>query len=122
MLGGMWGVLRTQSREVWKDVWENIWSAIIADPISQSDRGTKGPDQILLSRHIWGQLHNHNPRIPGILGIPGVRAVSHFLFFNDGLPHRTELNCLEQDDKELLEGLKEQFLQPPSYEVKYKYT
>ena len=35
--------------------------------------------------------------------------------------HRTELNCMEQDDKELLAGLKEQFLQPPSYEVKYKY-
>merc|ERR1719400_92337 len=28
----------------------------------------------------------------------------------------TELNCREQDDKELLAGLKEQFLQPPSYE------
>merc|ERR1712226_874820 len=28
----------------------------------------------------------------------------------------TELNCMEQDDKELLAGLKEQFLQPPSYE------
>ena len=28
---------------------------------------------------------------------------------------------MEQDDKELLAGLKEQFLQPPSYEVKYKY-
>jgi len=28
----------------------------------------------------------------------------------------TELNCLEQDDKELLAGLKEEYLQPPSYE------
>jgi len=27
----------------------------------------------------------------------------------------TELNCLEQDDKELLAGLKEEYLQPPSY-------
>ena len=91
MLGGMWGVLRTQSREAWKDVWENIWSAIIADPISQSDRGTKGPDQILLSRHIWGQLSGGvicNTTVSLALGIQLTSALhdicisSNYIFVN----------------------------------------
>ena len=81
MLGGMWGALRTKSREAWKDVWDDIWSAIIADPLSQSDRGTKGPDQTLLSRHVWGRLSGgvvqHDSfscaQYPGAVGFPSKR-------------------------------------------------
>ena len=81
MLGGMWGALRTESREAWKDVWDDIWSAIIADPLSQSDRGTKGPDQTLLSRHVWGRLSGgvvqHDSfscaQYPGAVGFPSKR-------------------------------------------------
>ena len=35
---------------------------------------------------------------------------------------RTELNCMEQDDKQLLAGLREEFLQAPSYEVLLFYS
>ena len=35
---------------------------------------------------------------------------------------RTELNCMEQDDKQLLAGLREEFLQAPSYEVPLFYS
>ena len=56
MLGGMWGVQRTKSRKAWRDVWTDIWTDIIADPLSQDDRGKKGFDQELLSRHVWRKL------------------------------------------------------------------
>ena len=57
MLGGLWGTHRTNiSRKDWADVWKDIWTAIIADPLSKSGRGAKGPDQTLLGRHVWGKV------------------------------------------------------------------
>ena len=56
MLGGLWGTQMTGSRKVWGEVWTNIWTDIIADPLSQADRGKKGPDQTLLARHVWGKV------------------------------------------------------------------
>jgi hypothetical protein len=56
MLGGLWGAQTTGARKVWGEVWKNIWTNIIADPLSKSDRGKKGPDQTLLARHVWGKV------------------------------------------------------------------
>ena len=56
MLGGLWGAQLSGSRKVWGDFWREIWTDIIADPLSQSGRGDKGPDQTLLGRHVWGRV------------------------------------------------------------------
>ena len=52
ILGGLWGARLTKNRSAWK----SIWTAIMGDPLSLSTRGSKGPDQSLLRRHVWGKL------------------------------------------------------------------
>ena len=53
ILGGLWGARLTRSRRAWKF----IWTAMMADPLSRSVRGSKGADQSLLQRHVWGKLY-----------------------------------------------------------------
>ena len=84
MLGGLWGVQRTRSRKAWIDVWTDIWTAIIADPLSQNDRGKKGSDQELLRCHVWrrlsGEVFQHDSyscaQYPGAVGFPSQRPNS----------------------------------------------
>ena len=84
MLGGLWGVQRTKSREAWREVWNAIWTSIIADPLSQNDRGSKGSDQKLLSRHVWGRFSGdvmqHDSfscaQYPGAISFPSQRPNS----------------------------------------------
>ena len=87
MLGGLWGAQLTRSRKVWKEDWENIWTAIIADPLSRVGRKAKnGPDQTLLSRHVWGKFSvlQHDsfscPKYPGAVGFPSQRQTSTWNF------------------------------------------
>ena len=85
MLGGLWGVQLSRST---KEDWENIWTAIIADPLSRSKRNKKGPDQTLLSRHVWGKLSGgvlqHDSfscaLYPGAVGFPSQRQNSTWNF------------------------------------------
>ena len=84
MLGGMWAVQMGRRKKVWRDVWKSLWSAILADPLSRSERGSKGPDQTLLSRHVWGRLPGgllqHDSyscaQHPGAVGFPSQRENS----------------------------------------------
>jgi len=43
-------------------------------------------------------------------------SAEHQLWMDATVTLWTELNCMEQDDKQLLAGLREEFLQAPSYE------
>ena len=97
MLGGLWGARFTRSMKVWKELvlwdWENIWTAIIADPLSWSKRGNKGPDQTLLSRHVWAKLSGgvlqHDSfscaQYPGAVGFPSQRQNSTWNFVGASL-------------------------------------
>ena len=84
MLGGMWGVQMPRRSKTWRAVWKRIWTNIIADPLSQSDRGSKGPDQTLLSRYVWrrlpGGMVQHDSyfcsQYPGAVGFPSQRPNS----------------------------------------------
>lgn len=49
MVGGCWGS-RVDGR---RHLWEAAWKHILADPLTYAERGTKGPDQKLLTRHVW---------------------------------------------------------------------
>ena len=101
MLGGLWGVRRTKSRKAWIDVWTDLWTAIIADPLSQKDRGKKGPDQTLLSRHVWrrlsGEAMHHDSyscaQFPGAVGFPSQRPNSTANFV--GAPMDIKLENIE---------------------------
>ena len=44
MLAGLWGAQMIGSKEVWGEVGRDIWTNILADPLSKSDRGKKGPE------------------------------------------------------------------------------
>ena len=56
MLAGLWGAQMIGSKEVWGEVERDIWTNILADPLSKSDRGKKGPEQTLLGRHVWDNV------------------------------------------------------------------
>ena len=84
MLGGLWGVQMSRRGQMWREIWKGIWTNIIADPLSHSDRGSKGPDQTLLSRYVWGRLPGglvgHDSffctQYPGSVGFPSERPNS----------------------------------------------
>ena len=84
MLGGLWGAQTTLRRQVWRDLWKGIWTDIIADPVSRTKRSRKGPDQALLTLHVWGRLPGGDmqhdsfscAQYPGAVGFPSQRPNS----------------------------------------------
>ena len=50
ILGGMWGArLDNKTRKLWKDSWKRI----LSDPNAYVSWDKKGPDQALLTKHVW---------------------------------------------------------------------
>ena len=76
------------STKVWRSAWTefmtDIWTSIIADPLSRSKRGTWGPDQTLLEKHVWGEIPGgvvqHDSyachKFSGTIGFPSQRPNS----------------------------------------------
>ena len=53
IMGGGWGAkLDTQTR---RDNWNSSWTAMLADSKLYSSPASKGPDQDLLGRYVWGR-------------------------------------------------------------------
>lgn len=51
LLGAAWGARLTQQNL--RNKWTKSWTKMLADPLCWRGRGDKGPDQELLSRHVW---------------------------------------------------------------------
>ena len=88
MLEGLWGMQKNGSTKVWRSAWTefmtDIWTSILTDPLSRSKRGTWGPDQTLLEKHVWGEIPGgvvqHDSyachKFPGTIGFPSQRPNS----------------------------------------------
>jgi hypothetical protein len=80
IMGGAWGARLTMPEA--RDRWARAWAAMAADPMCWSARGSKGPDQTLLARHVWPwarasvlQHDSYNcAHFPGAVGFPTRRT------------------------------------------------
>ena len=55
MLGAGWGArLDTETgTESVRTRWRQSWVSILQDQLTYAERGSKGPDQTILTRHVW---------------------------------------------------------------------
>ena len=76
MMGGSWGsnLEAANIREMWKSSWRKIMN----DKLAFSSRKTKGPDQTLLTRHIWPWGRNMSLQHDSYLSARNTRDQSLF--------------------------------------------
>ena len=82
--GAGWGasLIKDGTRDLWRSAWENI----LNDTITYSPRAMKGPDQDILTRHVWPWGQNMSLQhdiytckyYTGAIGFPTRYAKAHF--------------------------------------------
>ena len=53
LVGGAWGVRFDQQEPDFRYNWTRSWEKMLNDKLTFADRGDKGPDQTILSKHVW---------------------------------------------------------------------
>ena len=86
LVGGGWGARLTD-----REQWEIIWTEILEDSLTYSDRQKKGPDQYILTNHVWkvhfmsgSHIFQHDSYLcesyPGSIGFPTRRKKESYNF------------------------------------------